>query len=329
MPTSRHERAFRRAGYRAIAGLDEAGRGALFGPVFAAAVMLDPGASDSRPGRQQAARRRSGAKSWRQRIRERAVPGRWPPPTPSKSITGIFCRPRAWPCAAPWNDCRRPAITCWSTPSASTCPCRKSPDSRRCAMLFDRRASILAKVARDAALRGLGRGLPRVRLRGQQGLRHAGAPGRARTAGSHHAASLQLRAGPKPQPLPTAGPAIRSRSQFLSKANCSHVPDAGIGLDSRFRDAPHGWSKPGGPRRTPRLLRLCFAIFTFEIGLFLTVFPWVDIWSLNYFSGWLPGLENVWDDPYFRGAITGLGSREYLRGLRGSPAYLSPFRVTP
>ena len=59
--------------------------------------------------------------------------------------------------------------------------------------------------------------------------------------------------------------------------------------------------------RTPRLLRLCFAIFTFEIGLFLTVFPWVEIWNMNYFSGWIPGLQNVWDDPYFRGAITGLG----------------------
>ena len=42
MPTSRYERAARSAGYRAIAGLDEAGRGALFGPVFAAAVVLDP-----------------------------------------------------------------------------------------------------------------------------------------------------------------------------------------------------------------------------------------------------------------------------------------------
>lgn len=42
MPTSRHERAARKAGYRTIAGLDEAGRGALFGPVFAAAVVLDP-----------------------------------------------------------------------------------------------------------------------------------------------------------------------------------------------------------------------------------------------------------------------------------------------
>jgi ribonuclease HII len=42
MPTSRHERTLRRAGYSAVAGLDEAGRGALFGPVFAAAVVLDP-----------------------------------------------------------------------------------------------------------------------------------------------------------------------------------------------------------------------------------------------------------------------------------------------
>jgi len=42
MPTSRFERAARQAGYRSVAGLDEAGRGALFGPVFAAAVVLDP-----------------------------------------------------------------------------------------------------------------------------------------------------------------------------------------------------------------------------------------------------------------------------------------------
>src|SRR5271156_4707348 len=42
MPSSRYERAARCAGYRRIAGVDEAGRGALFGPVFAAAVILDP-----------------------------------------------------------------------------------------------------------------------------------------------------------------------------------------------------------------------------------------------------------------------------------------------
>lgn len=38
--TSRFERQARAAGYGTIAGLDEVGRGALFGPVFAAAVVL-------------------------------------------------------------------------------------------------------------------------------------------------------------------------------------------------------------------------------------------------------------------------------------------------
>lgn len=42
MPTSRHEKTLRQAGYIAVAGVDEAGRGSLFGPVFAAAVILNP-----------------------------------------------------------------------------------------------------------------------------------------------------------------------------------------------------------------------------------------------------------------------------------------------
>lgn len=40
--SGRFERKARQAGYTTIAGLDEAGRGALFGPVFAAAVVLSP-----------------------------------------------------------------------------------------------------------------------------------------------------------------------------------------------------------------------------------------------------------------------------------------------
>jgi ribonuclease HII len=74
MPSSRYERAARSAGYRSIAGVDEAGRGALFGPVFAAAVVLDPtrqirGLDDSKqldPERREvlAARIRERAASW-------------------------------------------------------------------------------------------------------------------------------------------------------------------------------------------------------------------------------------------------------------------------
>lgn len=41
--TNQLEDEVRRTGYVRIAGVDEAGRGCLFGPVFAAAVILDPG----------------------------------------------------------------------------------------------------------------------------------------------------------------------------------------------------------------------------------------------------------------------------------------------
>jgi ribonuclease HII len=41
--TTQLEQRLRREGFSRIAGVDEAGRGCLFGPVFAAAVILDPG----------------------------------------------------------------------------------------------------------------------------------------------------------------------------------------------------------------------------------------------------------------------------------------------
>jgi ribonuclease HII len=76
MPTSRHERALGRAGFSAVAGVDEAGRGALFGPVFAAAVVLDPerpirGLDDSK--RLEPERREVLARRIRERARAWAV----------------------------------------------------------------------------------------------------------------------------------------------------------------------------------------------------------------------------------------------------------------
>ena len=56
-----------------------------------------------------------------------------------------------------------------------------------------------------------------------------------------------------------------------------------------------------------RLLTICFAIFAFEVGLFLVIFPWMDSWTLNYFQGVSPQIESLWDEASFRGLVTGLG----------------------
>ncbi len=69
---STYEQAARKRGYACIAGADEAGRGSLFGPVFAAAVILDQASPirGLRDSKQLTPERRA---VLAERIRERAV----------------------------------------------------------------------------------------------------------------------------------------------------------------------------------------------------------------------------------------------------------------
>jgi len=78
-------------------------------------------------------------------------------------------------------------------------------------------------------------------------------------------------------------------------------PQTAAAVDPRVdaQQRRRGW--PG------KLLRVCFALFALEVGLFLVVFPWRDEWQLNYFQNLSPTFEAIWDQPYFKGALTGLG----------------------
>jgi hypothetical protein len=86
-----------------------------------------------------------------------------------------------------------------------------------------------------------------------------------------------------------------------------------------------------------KLLQLLFAIFCFEMGLFLVLFPWFGHWEINYFAWFSPSSANaldtaqrwraIWLSPYFRGAVSGLGLvniyialTEVFRLKRFSPA---------
>jgi hypothetical protein len=65
---------------------------------------------------------------------------------------------------------------------------------------------------------------------------------------------------------------------------------------------------PAPSARLGRLvLGLIFSIFALGVGLFLVIFPWMDSWNLNYLQSSIPALQDVWDDPYFRGVFTGAG----------------------
>lgn len=53
---------------------------------------------------------------------------------------------------------------------------------------------------------------------------------------------------------------------------------------------------------------LLFIVFAFEIGFFLLVFPWIQIWDRTSIPVMVPLLAHIWDNPFFRGAISGLGA---------------------
>lgn len=50
-----------------------------------------------------------------------------------------------------------------------------------------------------------------------------------------------------------------------------------------------------------------FAIFCFELGVFLLIFPWTDFWERNLFATLSPAAQQVWMNSYFRGLVSGLG----------------------
>src|SRR5689334_22424665 len=64
---------------------------------------------------------------------------------------------------------------------------------------------------------------------------------------------------------------------------------------------------PPASRWRRRVARICFFLLALEVGLFLLISPWRDSWSLNHFQEYFPSLQDFWDDPYLKGAVSGLG----------------------
>ena len=56
-----------------------------------------------------------------------------------------------------------------------------------------------------------------------------------------------------------------------------------------------------------RVLGFCMVIFALEIGIFLTVFPWLSNWEQSWIPLHVPKLMRIWMSPYFRSTLSGLG----------------------
>ncbi len=53
--------------------------------------------------------------------------------------------------------------------------------------------------------------------------------------------------------------------------------------------------------------QLVYAACFFEVGLLLVVLPWTPFWNHNYVFDVVPLLREFTQNPYLRGAVSGLG----------------------
>ena len=65
-------------------------------------------------------------------------------------------------------------------------------------------------------------------------------------------------------------------------------------------------SGPGHPWYH-KLGAVLFANFCFLVGIVLIAFPWLTWWDGNYFSDLSPEWRQLWLNPFFRGAVSGVG----------------------
>jgi len=56
-----------------------------------------------------------------------------------------------------------------------------------------------------------------------------------------------------------------------------------------------------------KLVGMLLVILCFQVGIFLLAFPWSPYWNSHYLSWLSPAWRELWVNPYFRGAVSGLG----------------------
>jgi hypothetical protein len=56
-----------------------------------------------------------------------------------------------------------------------------------------------------------------------------------------------------------------------------------------------------------RPLAILYILFCFEIGICLLVFPWLNLWSSNFFVSHYPWVASLARNYFVRGAISGIG----------------------
>jgi hypothetical protein len=76
-----------------------------------------------------------------------------------------------------------------------------------------------------------------------------------------------------------------------------------------------------------RLLSIAAIFFCFEVGLFLVIIPWSELWEGNYLLIYIPNFRPIILHTFFRAAVTTLGGIDLLIGISELRHFLRSLRV--
>jgi len=79
---------------------------------------------------------------------------------------------------------------------------------------------------------------------------------------------------------------------------------------------PRGSDQTGGSQPViPRLLKIIYILYLIEAGVFLLLLPWMRFWDTNYLTYLYPQILPVITNPFFKGAVLGLGIVNLMTGI--------------
>jgi len=77
-----------------------------------------------------------------------------------------------------------------------------------------------------------------------------------------------------------------------------------------------------------RLISIVSIFFCFEIGLFLVIIPWSELWEGNYLLNYVPAFRPIVLHTVFRAGVTALGGIDILIGISELRHLIRSLRAT-
>lgn len=74
-------------------------------------------------------------------------------------------------------------------------------------------------------------------------------------------------------------------------------------------------NKAGGNSQIARLLKIIYILYSIEAGVFLLWLPWTSFWDTNYLTYLYPRILPFITNPFFKGAVLGLGIVNLMIGI--------------